>query len=62
MQTFYLNWINLALTLKAGFKEIRHVSAATLTERYFMGRMDGLRLPNNLEELLMGTAKNSLSL
>jgi hypothetical protein len=34
----------------------QHVSAPTLTQRYFAGRMDGLRPPNNSEELLVATA------
>jgi methyltransferase (TIGR00027 family) len=43
----------LALAREAGFGEARHVSAADLTRRYFAGRTDGLRLPNNAEELLV---------
>ncbi len=43
----------LALAREAGFKEARHVSAADLTGRYFMGRTDGLRPPSNAEELLV---------
>ncbi|CAB3672814.1 hypothetical protein LMG24238_02193 [Paraburkholderia sediminicola] len=43
----------LALAHEAGFGEARHVSAADLTERYFMGRTDGLRPPKNAEELLV---------
>lgn len=45
----------LALARDAGFREARHVSAATLAERYFAGRTDGLRPPNNSEELLVAT-------
>jgi methyltransferase (TIGR00027 family) len=45
----------LALARIAGFKEVQHVSAATLAERYFAGRTDGLRPPNNSEELLVAT-------
>ena len=45
----------LALASEAGFKKVQHVSAATLTERYFTGRTDGLRPPNNAEELLVAT-------
>jgi methyltransferase (TIGR00027 family) len=45
----------LALARDAGFKEVRHVSAAMLAERYFAGRSDGLRPPNNSEELLVAT-------
>ncbi|HKP22247.1 MAG TPA: class I SAM-dependent methyltransferase [Dongiaceae bacterium] len=43
----------LALARDAGFKEARHVSAATLGDRYFAGRTDGLRPANNTEELLV---------
>jgi methyltransferase (TIGR00027 family) len=45
----------LALAHDAGFREVKHVSAATLAERYFAGRTDGLRPPNNSEELLVAT-------
>ena len=45
----------LALARDAGFKEVRHVSAAMLAQRYFTGRTDGLRPPNNAEELLVAT-------
>ncbi len=45
----------LTLARDAGFREVQHVSAATLTERYFAGRTDGLRPPNNSEELLAAT-------
>ena len=44
----------LALAREAGFKEARHVSAASLAGRYFAGRTDGLR-PSNGEELLLAT-------
>jgi methyltransferase (TIGR00027 family) len=43
------------LARDAGFKDAKHVSASTLTERYFAGRSDGLRPPNNAEELLVAT-------
>jgi hypothetical protein len=33
----------MALAREAGFSEVQHVSAATLTQRYFAGRPDGLR-------------------
>jgi methyltransferase (TIGR00027 family) len=42
-----------ALALDAGFREAQHVSAADLTQRYFANRPDGLRPPNNAEELLV---------
>ena len=45
----------LALAREAGFREVQHVSAATLTQRYFADRADGLRPPNNAEELLVAT-------
>lgn len=45
----------LALAREAGFKEVRHVSAGMLAQRYFSGRTDGLRPPNNSEELLVAT-------
>lgn len=43
----------LALARDAGFQDVQHVSAATLAQRYFAGRTDGLRPPNNSEELLV---------
>ena len=43
------------LVRHAGFREVRHVSAATLAQRYFAGRTDGLRPPDNSEELLLAT-------
>jgi methyltransferase (TIGR00027 family) len=43
----------LTMARNAGFKEVQHVSAAALGERYFAGRTDGLRPPNNSEELLV---------
>ncbi len=45
----------LALAREAGFAGVEHVSAAALAERYFAGRADGLRPPNNSEELLVAT-------
>ena len=44
----------LALARRAGFRDVRHVSAADLTQRYFAGRPDGLR-PGS-EELLVATS------
>jgi O-methyltransferase involved in polyketide biosynthesis len=43
----------LTLAREAGFREVQHVSAASLTQRYFASRTDGLRPPNNAEELLV---------
>jgi methyltransferase (TIGR00027 family) len=45
----------LELARGAGFRDVQHVSAARLAERYFAGRTDGLRPPNNTEELLVAT-------
>jgi methyltransferase (TIGR00027 family) len=45
----------LTLARDAGFREVRHVSSAMLAQRYFAGRTDGLRPPNNSEELLVAT-------
>src|SRR5438552_13254297 len=45
----------LTLAREAGFREVQHVSADTLTQRYFAGRTDGLRPPSNSEELLIAT-------
>jgi methyltransferase (TIGR00027 family) len=46
----------LALAREAGFGNVEHVSAAALAQRYFAGRTDGLRPPNNSEELLVATS------
>jgi methyltransferase (TIGR00027 family) len=43
----------LTLARDAGFREVEHISAASLAQRYFAGRTDGLRPPNNSEELLL---------
>ena len=40
---------------EAGFREVRHVSAANLGERYFAGQADGLRPVENSEVLLAAT-------
>src|SRR5438132_1190299 len=45
----------LTMAREAGFTEVQHVSAATLAQRYFAGRTDGLRPPSNSEELLVAT-------
>ena len=45
----------LSIALEAGFREVQHVPAASLAQRYFAGRTDGLRPPNNAEELLAAT-------
>jgi methyltransferase (TIGR00027 family) len=43
------------LARAAGFAHAEHISAATLTERYFAGRSDGLRPPNNAEEIVVAS-------
>ena len=43
----------LSLAREAGFREVQHVSAADLARRYFASRADGLRPPDNAEELLV---------
>lgn len=43
----------LALAREAGFRQARHVPAAALAKRYFANRTDGLRPPDNSEELLV---------
>lgn len=41
----------LTLARDAGFGVVEHISATMLAERYFADRTDGLRPPNNSEEL-----------
>jgi len=53
--SFFTPMEMLTLAREAGFREIQHVSAAILVQRYFAGRTDGLRPPNNSEELLVAT-------
>jgi methyltransferase (TIGR00027 family) len=43
----------MALAREARFRDMRHVSAAVLADRYFAGRSDGLRPPESGEELLV---------
>ncbi len=45
----------LTLARDAGFKNVQHISAATLAQRYFADRTDDLRPPANSEELLVAT-------
>jgi methyltransferase (TIGR00027 family) len=51
--SFFTPTAMLALARDAGFREVQHVSAAMLAQRYFSGRSDGLRPPENAEELLV---------
>ena len=52
--SFYTPDDIVASALAAGFRETHHVSAAMLSERYFSGRTDGLRVPRG-EELVIAT-------
>lgn len=45
----------LTMAREAGFREARHVSTAMIAERYFAQRSDGLRPPNNAEEILVAS-------
>jgi methyltransferase (TIGR00027 family) len=45
----------LSFAREAGFKDVHHVSAETLAQRYFAGRRDGLRPPRNTEEFLVAS-------
>lgn len=45
----------LAMAREAGFREVSHVPATGLAQRYFAGRADGLRPPANSEELLVAS-------
>jgi len=53
--SFFMPEQMLALARDAGFRQVQHVSAAALAERYFAGRADGLRPPINSEELLVAS-------
>ncbi len=46
----------LSLAREAGFRDVQHVSAAALADRYFAGRTDGLRPPFNTEEFLVASS------
>ena len=52
--SFFVPTEMLALAREAGFREVQHVTSATLAEWYFAGRTDGLR-PVSGEELLVAT-------
>jgi methyltransferase (TIGR00027 family) len=43
----------LEMARQTGFRQVRHVSAANLRERYFAGRIDGLSPPDGGEEILV---------
>jgi methyltransferase (TIGR00027 family) len=52
--SFYTPDEMLAMAREAGFKDAKHVAGASLTERYFADRSDGLR-PSSGEDLLVAT-------
>ncbi|MEU9993489.1 class I SAM-dependent methyltransferase [Streptomyces sp. NPDC048045] len=52
--SFYAPPEMLALAREAGFEEAHHVSGASLAERYFADRIDGLR-PSSGEDLLLAS-------
>jgi len=52
--SFYTPPEMLELAREAGFTDARHVSGASLAERYFADRTDGLR-PSSGEDLLLAT-------
>jgi methyltransferase (TIGR00027 family) len=52
--SFYAPQEMLAMAREAGFADVRHVSGASLGERYFTGRDDGLR-PSTGEDFLVAT-------
>lgn len=51
--SFFMPADILEIARDAGFLHVQHVSSATLGQRYFADRADGLRPPNNSEELLI---------
>lgn len=53
--SFFMPEDIMTMAQEAGYREVRHVSALDLTERYFANRADGLRPPFNAEELLVAT-------
>ena len=52
--SFYTPQELLSLVHEAGFKDARHVSGASLAERYFADRADGLR-PSTGEDFVVAT-------
>jgi methyltransferase (TIGR00027 family) len=52
--SFYRPEEMLAMAREAGFAGVRHVSGASLGERYFAGRSDGLR-PSTGEDFIVAT-------
>jgi methyltransferase (TIGR00027 family) len=50
--SFFTSQEIVALARESGLKQVRHVTAANLTDHYFSARTDGLR-PGNSEEILI---------
>ena len=53
--SFYTPTEMLTLARQAGLREAHHVPASLLAQRYFTDRADGLRPPDNAEELLIAS-------
>ncbi len=53
--SFFTRAEMLALASDAGFRIVQHISAAALAQRCFSGMSDGLRPPDNSEELLIAS-------
>jgi hypothetical protein len=43
----------LNIAREAGFRHVEHVPSASIAQRYFSGRQDGLRPPDRAEEILV---------
>lgn len=52
--SFFTGQEIVALARESGFREARHISSASLAQRYFSGRTDGLR-PSSSEEILVAS-------
>jgi methyltransferase (TIGR00027 family) len=52
--SFYRPEELLGVARSAGFRTVRHLSSPTLADRYFAGRVDGLR-PSTGEDILLAT-------
>jgi O-methyltransferase involved in polyketide biosynthesis len=52
--SFFTGLEIVALARESGFRKARHVPSASLAQRYFAGRTDGLR-PSSSEEILVAS-------
>jgi methyltransferase (TIGR00027 family) len=57
--SFYAPHEIQALAREAGFTEARHVTSASLAQRYFAGRADGLRPPSSEQLLVASTQRGA---